>query len=136
MGLFKKLTDPAPGGGLTGDDPILNDSRERVTLPERTQSDAPTARIVDPTELIMGGVRADAAITQIRRASKEINLQPTFEVELVVDGQDGEFVAQVIQPVAEEFTALARVGQSISVKYDPSDTGAVWIDWAGTAAAS
>jgi hypothetical protein len=140
MGLFKKLTDPSPGGGLTGDDPDgaprVNDSRDHVTLPDRAAPQAAGARIVDPTELIMGGRRAEATIDAIRPAVKQINLQPTFEVTLTVLAESGDFSARVIQPVAEEYATVAEAGRSVRVKYDPDDLGAVWIDWAGSVGAT
>lgn len=137
MGLFKRMTDPIPGGGLTGDDPEeatrVNDSRDLVSLNAPVVEEVGKARIVDPTALIMGGVVAGARIDAIRRAAKEINLQTTFEVTLTVTPEEGEpFVASVIQPVAEEYEDLAQAGQLVACKYDPDDPGAVWINWAGS----
>lgn len=124
MGLFKKMTDPAPGGGLAGDDPVL-----RATDPQVAKT---SGTVVDPTPLIMNGVRGRGRIDSIRRAAKEINLQPTFDIHLTVFAEGGEFTAHVIQPVAEEYTTLATEGQEISLKYSDSDQTQVWIDWAGT----
>lgn len=138
MGLFKKLTDPSPGGGLTGDDPDaerrIRDSRDLVKLPVQEREAPSTARIVDSTVLIMGGVSARARLDVVRPALKKINLQPTFEVELTVLAEDGEFTAHVIQPVAEEYAAIAVDGAEVTVKYAADDHGAVWIDWAASAA--
>lgn len=137
MGLFKKMTDPSPGGGKTGDDPEaqarVNDSRDLVSLNAPAPESATEARIVDPTALIMGGVTARGQITQIRRAVKEINLQPTFELTVAVTpDEQPEFSARVIQPVAEEYAHLAVQGQEVAVKYAEDDLGAVWINWASS----
>lgn len=141
MGLFKKMTDPTPGGGLTGDDPEeakrVNDSRDLVSLNAPEPATSSEARIVDPTSLIMGGVAASARIDAIRPAAKEINLQTTFEVTLRVTPAEGDsFVARVVQPVAEEYVALAVVGQPVACKFDPDDHGAVWINWASSTPSS
>lgn len=144
MGLFKKMTDPGPGGGITGDDPdaerrTVRDARDLVRLPGELQQadDSGQARIVDSTELIMGGVKAVGEITAISRATHEINLQPTFELTLNVhDAENDEhFAARVIQPVAEEYLAAAVAGAQVTLKYKPDDHGAVWVDWAASAAA-
>ncbi len=140
MSLFKKMTDPTPGGGKTGDgpDPIGAgpDPREQVRSAMAARKDAPGAggKIVDATALIMGGVAASGTIDSIRRAAQEINLQDTFDVELTVVPAEGEsFTARVIQPVAEQYVGVAVAGQSVKVKFDPEDTSLVWIDWAGSA---
>lgn len=139
MGLFKKMTDPSPGGGLTGDDPEaarrVNDSRDMVKLPKGGPTADRAVRVADPTALIMGGVRATGTIEKIARATEQINLQPTFEVELRVVTEGGEFTAKVIQPVAEEYLAAAEVGMEVVLKYMSDDKSQVWIDWAASAAA-
>lgn len=139
MGLFKKLTDPTPGGGLTGDDPDAvrrrRDARDAVHLPDRKDVATPAARVVDPTEVIMGGIAARGRIDSIRPAAREINLQPTFEVRLTVLGAEDQFTAHVIQPVAEEYASVAVADAEVVVKYSADDHGAVWIDWAASAAA-
>jgi hypothetical protein len=127
MSLFKKMTDPTPGGGLTGSDPVLR-------APDPQIDEAIGGIVVDPTALIMGGIRGRGRIDAVRRAHKEINLQPTFDVELTVFAEDGEFTAHVIQPVIEDLQGLAAAGQEISLKYSDSDRTQVWIDWSGSAA--
>lgn len=127
MSLFKKMTDPTPGGGLTGDDPVLR-------APDPQLAETVGGIVVDPTPLIMGGVRGRGRIDAVRRALKEINLQPTFDVELTVFAEDGEFTAHVIQPVIEDLQGLAVAGQEIALKYSEDDRTQVWIDWSSSAA--
>lgn len=139
MGLFKKLTDPAPGGGKTGDDPegsVVEDPREKVrsTMAARRDVPEPGGKIVDSTALIMGGVAAAGRIDSIKRAAQEISLQDTFDVSLTVFPEDGEeFTARVIQPVAEQYVEVAEAGRELKVKYSEDDHSLVWIDWAGSA---
>jgi hypothetical protein len=136
VGLFKKMTDPSPGGGLTGDDPDaerrVNDSRDKVKLPQGGPSLLGPARVVDPTELIMAGARATGTIERIKPASQQINLQPTFEIEVKVMTPGGGYSANVIQPVAEEYLEVAVVGAEVQLKFKPEDRTVVWIDWAAS----
>lgn len=137
MGLFKKMTDPSPGGGLTGDDPDAErraKAREAVRLSGQVRSTATSAREVDTTRLVMAGIPARARIDALHPTDVENDLQATFDVELTVFAEDGEFSARVIQPVAEEYVAAATAGADVAVKYDADDRGAVWIDWAASAA--
>lgn len=141
MGLFKKLTDPSPGGGKTGDGPDPTpagyDPREQVRSTMAAREETAGGKIVDATALIMGGVAATGRIDSIKRAAKEINLQDTFDVVLTVFAEDGEeFAAHVIQPVAEQYVEVAEPGRDLKVKYNPEDKSQVWIDWAGSAALS
>ena len=66
MGLFKKLTDPSPGGGKTGDEPEAMpngyDPREQVRSTMAAREEASGGKIVDSTALIMGGVAATGRI--------------------------------------------------------------------------
>lgn len=127
MSLFKKMTDPTPGGGLTGSDPVLR-------TPDPQVDAAAGGIVVDPTALIMGGIAASGRIDAIRRAHKQINLQDTFDISLTVFTDDGEeFSARVIQPVAEQYVGAAIAGQSLKVKFSADDRSLVWIDWAGSA---
>lgn len=137
MGLFKKMTDPSPGGGKSGDEPESMpggyDPREQVRTTMAAREEASGGKIVDATALIMGGVAALGRIDAIRRAAKEINLQDTFDVELTVFPEEGEaFTARVIQPVAEQYVEVAEAGRDLKVKYNPDDLTLVWIDWAGS----
>lgn len=139
MGLFKKMTDPSPGGGKSGDGPDPTpsgyDPREQVRSTMAAREQATGGKIVDATALIMGGVAATGRIDGIRRAAKEINLQDTFDVELTVFPAEGdEFTARVIQPVAEQYVEVAELGRDLKVKFNPDDLTLVWIDWAGSAA--
>lgn len=141
MGLFKKMSDPSPGGGKTGDGPdptpAAYDPREQVRSTMAAREEAAGGKIVDATALIMGGVAATGRIDAIRRAAKEINLQDTFDVQLTVFPEEGEpFTAQVIQPVAEQYVQVAEAGRDLKVKYNPEDKTLVWIDWAGSASLS
>lgn len=132
MSLFKKMTDPEPGGGDKGAGP---DPRAQVRNAMADRSDDSVGgKIVDPTALIMGGVHASGRIDSIRRAAQEINLQDTFDVQLTVFPEAGEpFKAHVIQPVAEEYLGAAVEGQVLKVKFSAEDQSLVWIDWAGSA---
>lgn len=140
MGLFKKLTDPSPGGGKSGDEPEAMpngyDPREQVRSTMAAREEPAGGKIVDATAVIMGGVAATGRIESIRRAAKEINLQDTFDVVLIVTPEDGdEFSAHVIQPVAEQYLDVAEEGRDVKVKYVEDDRSQVWIDWAGSAGA-
>src|SRR6188472_1235719 len=121
MGLFKKLTDPSPGGGATGDEPDHSDlaqsSRDQVrdlmADHRAAEADASAGKLVDATALIMGGVAASGRIDAIKKAQKQINLQDTFDVRLTVFPEEGdEFTAHVIQPVAEQYVRAAAEGQA------------------------
>lgn len=143
MGLFKKLTDPGPSGGDNDADKDPQNlgqvplEQVRALMADHRaviQTDGADGRIVDSTKLIMGGISAAGRIDAIKRAVKEINLQPTFDVRLTVFPEDGpEFIAHIVQPVAEEYIDAATPGQSLKVKFDPDDHELVWIDWAGSA---
>lgn len=140
MGLFKKLTDPSPGGGKTGDGPdeatLAEDPREKVrsTMAARRDADGAGGKIVDATALVMGGTAATGRIDAIKRAAQEINLQDTFDVTVTVFVDGGEsFTARVIQPVAEQYVEVAEEGRDLKVKYSEDDHSQVWIDWAGSA---
>ncbi|MGB1584102.1 MAG: hypothetical protein ACPHCI_09990 [Solirubrobacterales bacterium] len=138
MGLFKKLTDPSPGGGKSGDEPesMPNgyDPREQVRSTMAAREEAAGGKIVDATAVIMGGVAAAGRIDSIKRAAQEINLQDTFDVSLTVFPAGGEaFTARVIQPVAEQYVEAAEAGRDLKVKYSEDDRSQVWIDWAGSA---
>ncbi len=133
MSLFKKMSDPEPGGGDIGAGP---DPREQVrsVMSDRFAPDQEVGgKVVDSTALIMGGVAASGRIDSVRRAAQEINLQDTFDVRLTVFAEDGQFSAHVIQPAAEQYVGLAVEGQDVRVKFDPEDRSLVWIDWAGSA---
>lgn len=134
MSLFKKMSDPSPGGGGEGGvDPrekarsLVADRRELVG------AEGAEGKVVDSTALIMGGVAALGRIDAIERAHKEINLQATFDVRLTVFPEDGpEFTAHVVQPVAEQYVDAAAPQHALKVKYNADDHSLVWIDWAGS----
>jgi hypothetical protein len=134
MSLFKKMSDPAPGGGAEGE--IDPRERARSLVEDRrelAEADDSEGKVVDSTALIMGGVAASGRIDAIKRASKEINLQDTFDVQLTVFPADGlEFTAHVVQPVAEQYVDAAAPGHALKVKYSADDHSLVWIDWAGS----
>lgn len=134
MGLFQKLSDPSPGGGVEGG----ADPREKARAMMAGHRDAAETagtegKVVDSTALIMGGVAASGRIDDIKRASKEMNLQDTFDVQLTVFPEDGpEFTAHVVQPVAEQYVEAATQGHALKVKFNADDHSLVWIDWAGS----
>jgi hypothetical protein len=134
MSLFKKMSDPGPGGGDKGAGPDPREQVRSAMVDHRAAEDIAAGKIVDSTALIMGGVAASGRIDAIKRALKEINLQDTFDVHLTVFPEDGdEFTAHVVQPVAEQYVEAAVDGHALKVKYSEADHTLVWIDWAGSA---
>lgn len=149
MGLFKSLTDPGGGGDKggvgpdgeekvfdpTGHDPLskVQDPREQARAQMAARRIETDGRQIDTAALVMGGVAADAQIDSVKKASKQINLQDTFVVELTVFPEDGDpYAISVTQPVAEQYVDSVVAGSPARVKYMATDLSQVWIDWAST----
>lgn len=132
MGLFKSNTDPSPGGGKSagGPDPMASVVDSRVSA-----RPAPGDRSaeIDLTRIMLQGVPANGQIEAVKPAATQINLQPTFVVNLLVSPADKQpYAVRVTQPVAEEYVERVFVGGAVRVKCDPDDPDLVWIDWAGS----
>lgn len=133
MGLFKSNTDPTPGGGKSagGPDPLAKLADPRV---RGGSADAPAAREIDVTKVMMSGLPATGTIETVRRLSGEEDVQQRFAFEISVTPDAGEaFTTRADQAVAEDYLALVVAGQAVRLKCDPDDQTLVWIDWAGSA---
>lgn len=143
MGLFKKLNDPGPSGGDNDADPdpqklgkVASEQVRSLMADHRAQHNAETddGHVADPTALIMGGTAAGGRIDSVKRSLNQNDMRHTANMQLTVFPEDGpEFTAHIVQPVAEDYLAVAVEGQNLKVKFDPDDHKKVWIDWASSA---
>jgi hypothetical protein len=77
------------------------------------------------------GVEGRATVVAVRQGGGMVNHQPVIAVDLTVFPAGGlPYPATVKQVIPHTELVHARPGASVSVKIDPGDPSAVWIDWA------
>ena len=81
------------------------------------------------------GVDAVAVITGVRQQTTILNHSPLVELDLLVTMPSGVPVPVTRSEVVSLIhLSRAQVGTRLSVRVDPTDPSAIWINWAGSAA--
>jgi hypothetical protein len=79
------------------------------------------------------GEPATAQVTALRDTAQQVNAQPVVEVDLLVFPSGRPPYPVTVRQIVP-VTLLGRLtpGSRLTVKIDPADVGAIWIDWAAT----
>jgi hypothetical protein len=97
-----------------------SDHRKRLALHMAEQEDFIGWNGLDQAVLVNSGVEAPATIVDVIETGVSINDQPRPTIVLRVDGPDGTF--EVRRNVTVSRLRIPRIGERVTVYYDPKDT--------------